>query len=228
MSNAQTSPVVVLTGGLGSGKSTAAHCFVGLGITVVDADAIVHELTGPDGAALASLRLLLGEDCMSPSAGLDRAKVRQAVFAEPGLRRRLEAVLHPMVQVIARQQLERAMGPYCLYVVPLWAETRGGQPRPDWVWKVVETIFSVDNLQHVFKHNALCRISDQRNVEQTCARILQRCLAQVKSSAERLASTSGTKRCLHSCGVFYKTSLRLELVIQQILRCTFRLPSLQF
>ena len=137
MSNAQASPVVVLTGGLGSGKSTAAHCFVGLGITVVDADAIVHELTGPDGAALASLRLLLGEDCMSPSAGLDRAKVRQAVFAEPGLRRRLEAVLHPMVQVIAREQLERAMGPYCLYVVPLWAETRGGQPRPDWVWKVV-------------------------------------------------------------------------------------------
>ena len=137
MSNAQASPVVVLTGGLGSGKSTAAHCFVGLGITVVDADAIVHELTGPDGAALASLRLLLGEDCMSPSAGLDRAKVRQAVFAEPGLRRRLEAVLHPMVQVIAREQLERAMGPYCLYVVPLWAETRGDQPRPDWVWKVV-------------------------------------------------------------------------------------------
>ena len=137
MSNAQASPVVVLTGGLGSGKSTAAHCFVGLGITVIDADAIVHELTGPDGAALASLRLLLGDDCMSPSAGLDRARVRQAVFADPRLRKRLEAILHPMVQVVARQRLEQAMGPYCLYVVPLWAETRGGQPRPDWVWKVV-------------------------------------------------------------------------------------------
>jgi dephospho-CoA kinase len=137
MSGGQACPVVVLTGGIGSGKSTAAHCFEGLGITVVDADAIVHELTGPDGSALASLRLLLGEDFMSPAAGLDRAKVRQAVFADPSLRKGLEAILHPMVQVVARQRLGQALGPYCLYVVPLWTETHGSQPRPDWVWRVV-------------------------------------------------------------------------------------------
>ncbi|MGA1733627.1 MAG: dephospho-CoA kinase [Burkholderiaceae bacterium] len=133
----QACPVVVLTGGIGSGKSTVAGFLEGLGVSVVDADAIVHELTGPEGAALAPLKELLGENLVSHAAGLDRAKVRQRVFADPDLRKRLEALLHPMVQREARQQLDRAIGPYCLYVVPLWAETYGDRPRPEWVWRVV-------------------------------------------------------------------------------------------
>ena len=137
MTPPQATPVVVLTGGIGSGKSTVAHQLETLGVPVVDADALVHELTGPQGEALADLKLLFGEGSICPSQGLDRAKVRQAVFAKPSLRQRLEAILHPRVQALARQRLTEAQGPYSVYVVPLWTETHRQTPRPEWVWKVI-------------------------------------------------------------------------------------------
>lgn len=137
MTPPQATPVVVLTGGIGSGKSTVAHRLEALGVPVVDADALVHELTGPGGEALADLKLLFGEGSICTSQGLDRAKVRQAVFANPSLRQRLEAILHPRVQALARQRLTEAQGPYCVYVVPLWVETHRQTPRPEWVWKVI-------------------------------------------------------------------------------------------
>lgn len=137
MTPLQATPVVVLTGGIGSGKSTVAHQLEAVGVTAVDADALVHELTGPGGEALADLKLLFGEGFICPSQGLDRAKVRQAVFANPSLRQRLEAILHPRVQALARQRLTEVQGPYSVYVVPLWAETHRQTPRPEWVWKVI-------------------------------------------------------------------------------------------
>ena len=137
MTSPQARPVVVLTGGIGSGKSTVAHQLETLGVPVVDADALVHELTGPQGEALADLKLLFGEGSICPSQGLDRAKVRQAVFAKPSLRQRLEAILHPRVQALARQRLTEVQGPYSVYVVPLWTETHRQTPRPEWVWKVI-------------------------------------------------------------------------------------------
>ncbi len=118
--------IVVLTGGIGCGKSLAAERFAAKGVTIVDADEISHRLTGPAGSAIPAIRQALGEAVITADQGLDRPKVRALVFADPHARARLEAVLHPMIQREALTALRAATGPYAIYMVPLWVEK---QPR---------------------------------------------------------------------------------------------------
>lgn len=114
--------VVVLTGGIGCGKSLAAERFAAKGVTIVDADEISHRLTGPSGKAIAAIRAALGDAMITADQRLDRPKVRALVFADPDARARLEAVLHPMIQQEALAALAAATGPYAIYMVPLWVE----------------------------------------------------------------------------------------------------------
>jgi dephospho-CoA kinase len=88
-------PVVGLTGGIGSGKSAAAEEFGRLGATVVDTDAIAHELTQAGGAAVPQVRRLFGEDSVDAQGAMDRAKMRALAFRDPGARKKLEQLLHP-------------------------------------------------------------------------------------------------------------------------------------
>ncbi len=76
--------VVGLTGGIGSGKSAAADAFGKLGATVVDTDAIAHELTGPGGAAMAEVRRLFGDALVDAAGAMDRKRMRELVFADRG------------------------------------------------------------------------------------------------------------------------------------------------
>jgi len=87
--------VVGLTGSIGMGKSTTLATFAGLGVPVWDADAAVHRLYGPDGAGVAPVRALV-PDAAGP-AGIDRARLRAAILADPALLERIEAVIHPLV-----------------------------------------------------------------------------------------------------------------------------------
>src|SRR4029078_3416624 len=89
--------VIGLTGGIGSGKSAAADEFARLGATVVDTDAIAHELTGAGGAAMADIKRIFGSEFISDSNALNREKMRELVFREPAQKKNLEAVLHPMI-----------------------------------------------------------------------------------------------------------------------------------
>lgn len=127
--------VVVLTGGIGSGKSAACEIFQTLGVPVVDADQIAHELTGPQGAAMAEIRKAFGDEVLGPDGRLDRAVMRELAFHDPRQRAQLEAILHPQIQSHAMSALAASSAPYTLYAVPLWAEG-AGQNRPDWVWRV--------------------------------------------------------------------------------------------
>ena len=114
---------VGLTGGIGSGKSSAADCFALLGAAVVDTDAISHELTRPGGAAIGKLRAEFGDECLSADGALDRAAMRRRVFGDPDARRRLEAVLHPLIRETALTRVAAAQAPYVVVVVPLLLET---------------------------------------------------------------------------------------------------------
>jgi len=114
--------VVGLTGGIGSGKSAAADAFARLGATVVDADAIAHELTGERGAALPAVAEAFGGEFVR-GGKMDRARMREYVFSDPGARRRLEALLHPMIRAEAKRRIEAASGPYVVHVVPLLLES---------------------------------------------------------------------------------------------------------
>lgn len=115
--------VVGLTGGIGSGKSAAAEEFARLGATVVDTDAISHELTAPGGAALPEIRRVFGAPAIAPDGALDRAYMRERAFADPAARRALEGILHPMIREESARRILSATGSYVVHVVPLLVES---------------------------------------------------------------------------------------------------------
>lgn len=115
--------VIGLTGGIGSGKSVAASRFAELGAAIVDTDAIAHELTGSGGSAVPALRSQFGAEYVTADGGLDRARMRRLVFQEPEARKRLEAILHPLIRAESRARIAAADRPYVVVVVPLLLET---------------------------------------------------------------------------------------------------------
>jgi len=123
--------VIGLTGGIGSGKSAAADEFARLGATLVDTDAIAHALTAPGGAAIDAVRTLFGDSAIDASGAMDRAWVRARVFADPDARRRLEAVLHPLIRRESVARVRAASGPYVVLVVPLLIESQDYRARVD-------------------------------------------------------------------------------------------------
>jgi dephospho-CoA kinase len=113
---------VGLTGGIGSGKSSAARLFAALGAGVVDVDDISHALTRPGGAAIDPIRGRFGAAAIASDGSLDRARMRELVFADPEARQVLEAILHPLIGDQARAEVTHAAQPYVMLVVPLLLE----------------------------------------------------------------------------------------------------------
>ena len=118
--------VVGLTGGIGSGKSAAADEFARLGASVVDTDAIAHELTGKGGAALPRIEKVFGQEFIVAGV-MDRHRMRNHVFADPAEKKKLESLLHPLIRAEGARRIQAAAGPYVIYVVPLLVES--GEPR---------------------------------------------------------------------------------------------------
>jgi dephospho-CoA kinase len=114
---------VALTGGIGSGKSSASALFAALGVPIIDADVISHALTAPGGEALPAIAEAFGAELITADGALDRAALRRIVFADPAARRRLEAILHPRIRANMRADAEAAEGPYVILAIPLLLET---------------------------------------------------------------------------------------------------------
>lgn len=121
MAEEATSPSmkVGLTGGIASGKSLAAAAFQALGVTVVDADDLSREVVVPGSEGLVALTREIGAGFLNARGELDRSKLRDAIFREPSLRQRVEAVLHPRILALLGRRLNTADGPYVVGVVPL-------------------------------------------------------------------------------------------------------------
>lgn len=124
---AATKLVVGLTGGIGSGKSTAAALFAGQGAAIVDTDEIARSLTRPGGEAIAAIGAAFGADLIGADGALDRARMRRLVFADGAAKRKLEQLLHPLILEQVQAQLQQLQSlrdvPYILLVVPLLAES---------------------------------------------------------------------------------------------------------
>lgn len=121
--------VVGLTGGIGSGKSTAARFFEARGVTVVDTDDLSRALTAAGGAAMPALREAFGAAFVTPAGALDRDAMRRLVFEDPLARGRLEEILHPRIRSAADAALAAASGPYAMLAVPLLFESRNYRGR---------------------------------------------------------------------------------------------------
>ncbi len=117
--------ILGLTGSIGMGKSATAAMFRARGVPVHDADACVHALYGPGGAAAS----VIGEAfpwTLAPDGSVDRAALRNAVLGEPDRLRRLEALVHPLVRAARDDFLAtHAAAPLVVLDVPLLFETGG-------------------------------------------------------------------------------------------------------
>ncbi len=116
-------PLVILTGGIATGKSSVVERVRDLGIDVIDTDRIAHALTAPAGAALPNLRQAFGDGIFNPDGTLNRSALRDIVFHEPAQKTRLEQILHPMIRREAIKAIAAATSPYVVADVPLFAET---------------------------------------------------------------------------------------------------------
>jgi len=117
--------IVGVTGGIGSGKSTAARLFQQRGADLVDTDAIAHQLTRAGQPALEQIAAVLGTRFFTADGSLDRTELRNYVFANPAARKTLEAILHPMIAREVKDRLRGSTAPYVLLLVPLLVETGG-------------------------------------------------------------------------------------------------------
>jgi dephospho-CoA kinase len=104
-----------LTGGIASGKSTAARIFAEEGIPVIDADQVSRELSAPGGAAYAEILGRFGT--------ADRAELRKLVFADDQARKDLEAILHPQIVAESLKRMQSLGAPRVIYEATLLVET---------------------------------------------------------------------------------------------------------
>ena len=132
--------IIGLTGGIATGKSTVAHLLQERGAEIVDADVISREVVEPGQPALEEIRECFGERALDAGGRLDRAWIAERVFADPGLRKRLEAIVHPRIRERARRRLEELAAhvpapELVVWVVPLLFET-GLHEQLDEIWVV--------------------------------------------------------------------------------------------
>lgn len=115
---------VGLTGGIGSGKSTVSGMFSGLGIDVIDADEISHELTEAGKQAYNAVVQEFGPEATGTDGELDRSYLRSMVFEDPDLRQKLENIIHPLVREEINNRLDKVTSPYCIICIPLLIEKK--------------------------------------------------------------------------------------------------------
>jgi dephospho-CoA kinase len=120
-----------LTGGIGSGKSTVAELLVRHGAALIDTDALARELTQSGGAAVESIRDCFGSAFIDPGGSMDRERMRDLAFADPQARRRLEAILHPLIGAEAERRAAMIASPVKLFDVPLLAESGHWRAKVD-------------------------------------------------------------------------------------------------
>jgi dephospho-CoA kinase len=141
--------IIGLTGGLASGKSTVAARFAARGVPVIDTDIIARDLVEPGRPALEKIRAAFGPDVLTTEGRLDRAWLKQQVFADPAQRLRLEAILHPLIHQDVVSRLPALRGAYCLIIVPLLVESAQTYP--------LDRVLLVDVPEALQRHRAAAR-----------------------------------------------------------------------
>lgn len=112
-----------LTGGIGSGKSTACEIFSELGVPIIDADIVARKVVQAGMPALQLIKEEFGEDIITKDGLLDRKKVRDQIFTHEIDRKKLENILHPVIYERIVHETENIDSSYCIISIPLLLET---------------------------------------------------------------------------------------------------------
>ena len=119
-----------LTGGIASGKSTVAQLFTDRGVPVIDADVAARAVVAPGKPGLAQVIARFGAGVVAENGELDRRAMRDLIFSNPGARRDLDSILHPLIRADMERSAEQAVGPYVVMAIPLLIEA-GPSDRVD-------------------------------------------------------------------------------------------------
>ncbi|MCP5317634.1 MAG: dephospho-CoA kinase [Chromatiaceae bacterium] len=138
-----------LTGGIGSGKTVASDEFARLGAEVIDTDLLSRSLVEPGQPALTEIVALFGPSVLDATGRLDRAHLREKVFADPQARRELEGILHPKIREAMLERAAQSTAPYVVFVIPLLFET--GQQA------LVDRVLLIDVAQDVQRARVAAR-----------------------------------------------------------------------
>jgi dephospho-CoA kinase len=181
--------LIGLTGGIGSGKSAVADALQVQGADVIDADAISHALTAPGGAALPAIRAAFGDAAITSDGALNRAWMREQVFANEALRQQLNGILHPMIRTQCLARIAQGIGCYRLLVVPLMVESG------HWL-AMLDRLLVVDCTEEMQVQRVRMRSGlDDAAVRAIMARQASR--AQRRAAADDLIFNGGTLSDLH-------------------------------
>ncbi|AMK76321.1 MULTISPECIES: dephospho-CoA kinase [Methylomonas] len=113
-----------LTGGIGSGKSTVCQLFAEFGVPIVDADLIARQLVEPGQPALLVIAASFGSQMLNQDGSLNRARLRDAVFADADKKRELDGIMHPLVYEKIAADVSALTADYCVIAVPLLLESK--------------------------------------------------------------------------------------------------------
>jgi dephospho-CoA kinase len=144
--------ILGLSGGIATGKSIVAGFFSALGASVIDADAIVHELQAPGTPVLDEIAEAFGSDLIDAEGGLDRNALGAIVFSDPTARRRLEQIVHPKVIATMAERVASAQAtntPLIVLDIPLLFERSESSSNqgPTTSFDATVLVYAPENLQ---------------------------------------------------------------------------------
>ena len=128
--------IVGVTGGVAAGKSAVTRRFEALGVAVADADLVARAVVEPGSAGLAAVVAAFGRGVLADDGRLDRAAMRERVFADADARRQLEAIIHPRVRAELQALCSAAPGADAIAAIPLLAEG-GGRAAYPWLDRIL-------------------------------------------------------------------------------------------
>lgn len=168
------SKVVAVTGGIGSGKTEVCKYFSALGVPVVDLDQIAHEMSMPGSPAMQAVRTTFGDEMFEADGRLNRAKLRELVFAEPDALEQLNQIMHPAIRAEAVRQIAGySAQAYVVLAIPLLVESRED-------WQMIDHVLVVD----CDEQTQLARIVQRSQLSETMAQAM---IAAQSSREERLS-----------------------------------------
>ncbi len=161
-------PVVVLTGGIASGKSAVAERLEGLGAPLIDTDVLAREAVASGTPGLRAVVDAFGAEIANADGSLNRRRLRELVFSDADARCQLEEILHPLIETAARSRInELNEAAYCVLVVPLLVET-GLFPDADVV--VVVDVPEREQIARLCRRDGLDEASAQRMLDVQASR----------------------------------------------------------
>ena len=164
-----------LTGGIGSGKSTAAAMWVRRGAALIDTDAIARRLTAAGGAAMPALREAFGASIVAGDGALNRPAMRSLAFSDSRAKQRLEALLHPLIGAQAQREADSAASAVLVFDVPLLTESALWRARVDRV--LVIDCSEATQIERVTRRDGWTRDAATRAIASQASRSARRAIA---------------------------------------------------